>query len=248
LKLSELESMADALDLIIVTFLVGPGMNASPVNQDLGAFQRLVTETLKTVGDEGIGLNLILDQDVGSAAPGFSGAKVVRFDKRRQRLTIAVAIPRDLTARKSTEFLREQAGEVLRLADDYIVRKQLPGELTNVRDALERACDGLPDVPLSEIDRYREVVHAQTSADEPIRTFAELDASGRELRKVEIYADGAMDYAVRSVQTGTTQLNNGPPKSTEVIRLISSDAFASMWQAAIAPDRPRGPITVRQTV
>jgi hypothetical protein len=235
------------LDLVVVTTFVGPGMLESPVNEDFGAFQRLVSQRLKSTASDGIGLDLILDQDLESATPGFSGAKVHRFDKRRQRITVAVAVPADLTAQATTHFLRQHVSAALQIADDYLRKTQIPGSLDNVKNALAQTLDELPPQPLSEADRYRQVEYARPFGDGPVRSAAELDASGRELRKVDIYADGAMDYAIRAIESGTTRLNGRPAGRDDVVSIIGPAAFAALWQEAIRRERPRGPITVRET-
>jgi hypothetical protein len=235
------------LQLIIVTILVGPGMNGHPVTEDIGAFQQLVMQKLSTAASEGIGLNLIFDQGTASTGDGVSGAKFVRFDKARQRVTVSVAVPTDLSARMTTRFIREQTADALHIADAHLGKRLLQGSLDNVRKVLGEAWADLPSEPLSEAERHRQVEYARTSAEEPIRSAAELDAAGREVRKVDIYADGAADYAIRSIETGTTRLNSRQPGPGDVVQQISAATFAEIWQAAIAQEQPRGSITTRAT-
>ena len=74
----------------------------------------------------------------------------------------------------------------------------------------------LDDLPA---ERHQEVVWHHQHRAEPIRLYSEIGADGYELRKVEVYADGGMDYAVRSIQTGTTMLGVVPvPPLDEINR------------------------------
>jgi hypothetical protein len=53
--------------------------------------------------------------------------------------------------------------------------------------------------------RYQKVLWHHELADEPVVLYSEIDA-GFEVRKVEVYRDGRLDYADGSASTGTTGL------------------------------------------
>jgi hypothetical protein len=137
-----------------------------------------------------------------------------------------------------------QTAESLRKLEAYLLKKHVSGSIETVRNVLQRASAALPSNPLSDSERYREVVPSHQLPDTPVRTVAELDAGGLEIRKIDTYADGAMDYAVRSIETGTTRLNGRLPGSADVVRLISAAEFLKLWQQAIDQAQPRGLITV----
>ena len=70
--------------------------------------------------------------------------------------------------------------------------------------------------------------------------FSEIYDAGWEQRKVEIYADGRLDYAGEGKQTGSTQLGLSPiPSLAEIAedpqftpRKISREEFETSWQRA----------------
>ena len=59
-----------------------------------------------------------------------------------------------------------------------------------------------------ELMRYWKVVWHHDFADEPVLLYSEIDDAGMEIRKVEVYRDGGMDYADSSGSTGTMQLRH----------------------------------------
>jgi uncharacterized protein DUF6881 len=87
--------------------------------------------------------------------------------------------------------------------------------------------------------RYQQVRWHHDLADEPVLLYSEIDA-GFEVRKVEVYRDGRLDYADGSRSTGTTMLgeklmpgvaeiNEDPQFSAAV---ITAAEFERVWQRA----------------
>ena len=78
------------------------------------------------------------------------------------------------------------------------------------------------------------------SRDDPVLLYSELDAESWELRKVEVYADGRMDRADATSQTGNTWLSVEPLLPLDAIRAqpefepeaISAAEFQAIWNAA----------------
>lgn len=72
--------------------------------------------------------------------------------------------------------------------------------------------------------------------------FSELDAKHWEIRKVEVYADGRMDFADGKVQSGNTDLGLVPVPSLEEIAsdpefepvATSAEEFEAIWKVAKA--------------
>jgi len=77
---------------------------------------------------------------------------------------------------------------------------------------------------------------------EPTSIYSEVDDGGWELRKVEVFASGAMGYASKLQSAGGTGLSKEPLPSLKEIAAdpqfepmaISSDEFEQVWKAAIA--------------
>lgn len=75
---------------------------------------------------------------------------------------------------------------------------------------------------------------------EPVELYSELDASRWELRKVEVFADGAITYADQTQQTGTTGLGLVPPpplleiaKNPAFVPIeIDNTEFERVWRLA----------------
>src|SRR6185369_12992005 len=99
----------------------------------------------------------------------------------------------------------------------------------------------LPNPPLPGAARYREE-HLASIRGGPLKAYSELDGAGRDLRRIEVYADGGMDYAVRTIETGTTRLlrERVPPRGAP----ITPARFEELWQIALQQAVPRGPIRV----
>ena len=76
-------------------------------------------------------------------------------------------------------------------------------------------------------------------AEEPIILISEV-VDGREVRKVEVYRDGRIDYADQSVATGSTMLSTTAFPDLEEIAAqdefmpesITSEEFEQYWRAA----------------
>lgn len=87
--------------------------------------------------------------------------------------------------------------------------------------------------------RYQKVVWHHDHPGEPVDLYSEID-SGFEVRKVEVYRDGRLDYADRSRSTGTTtlaekvmpgvqEINEDPEFSAAD---ITAEEFEQVWQRA----------------
>jgi hypothetical protein len=176
----------------------------------------------------------------------FEGVQFRRFDRKTRSIEFDVAVPANLAASDTSSYLRTTFEVVLEQAEAYLVKKKLVLGLHEARAAIARAVADLPDPPLSESERYREVKPGD-SPDRPVRTCLELDGAGRDLRRVEVYADGRMDYAVAAIETGTTGLSGERltfRASADQGRAFPKDAFLALWDLAISQPAPRGPIRV----
>lgn len=86
-------------------------------------------------------------------------------------------------------------------------------------------------------------LHSYT--DEPVELYSELDASSREIRKVEVFADGSLRFAGPGESRGTTWLSPEPlPPIKEIAHdrqfrpsLIDRAEFERIWRAARQEDR-----------
>ncbi|OZI32165.1 hypothetical protein CAL29_30530 [Bordetella genomosp. 10] len=75
---------------------------------------------------------------------------------------------------------------------------------------------------------------------EPTTIYSEVDDSGWELRKVEVFANGAMGYASKLKSAGGTGLSKEPLPSLNEIAIdpqfdpvvISPDDFERIWKTA----------------
>lgn len=82
--------------------------------------------------------------------------------------------------------------------------------------------------------------------DDPTVWYSELDADRREVRKVELYADGRMDFADSDRETGTTWLGEGETPSVDEINsygpftasVIPKDEFEVVWAKALSRHQP----------
>lgn len=78
------------------------------------------------------------------------------------------------------------------------------------------------------------------SAADPIELFSELDDERFEVRKVEVFRDGRMQFAHASTQSGTSLLGILPVPPLEEIasdpqftpRRITKEEFDAVWKAA----------------
>jgi hypothetical protein len=77
--------------------------------------------------------------------------------------------------------------------------------------------------------------------DEPVLIYIEMNADRLEVRKVEEYADGRLDYADKDHETGSTGHGFEPIPSFEKINAdpefdlveITKDEFDVIWQRAL---------------
>jgi hypothetical protein len=89
------------------------------------------------------------------------------------------------------------------------------------------------------VDHLKVVWH-HDSPEDPVLLYSELDGERREVRKVEVYADGCMDRADANSQTGTTWLSVEPIIPLDEIcaqpqfapESISAIEFEAVWNAA----------------
>lgn len=90
--------------------------------------------------------------------------------------------------------------------------------------------------------KYVKVKWLHALDDTPVLLYSELDSDMWEVRKVEIYADGRMDFADREERSGSTKLGIEPLPPLEAIAAdpefepvtISADEFESVWEQAKA--------------
>ena len=87
---------------------------------------------------------------------------------------------------------------------------------------------------------YIKVKWLHSSTDYPVLLYSELDADRWETRKVEVYADGRVDFADQQEQSGKTELGIVPVPPLEEIaadsefepEMISAEEFQSVWKQA----------------
>ena len=88
--------------------------------------------------------------------------------------------------------------------------------------------------------RYQRVTWHHQFEDEPSELYAEIGEDGYERRKVDAYADGRLDFADATRETGTTGLSDVPMSSLEDINAqaeftgaaIEREEFEAIWQRA----------------
>jgi hypothetical protein len=192
--------------------------------------------------NESAGLGLVFE----IPAQTFEGVRFRRFDRKSRSIEIGVAVPANLAASDTSIYLRTVLEQAFQLAEAYLARKKLDLGLHEVRAAIGRAIASLPAAPISEIERYREI-KPPSAQGRPVRVLLELDGAGRDLRRIEEYADGRMDYAVKAIETGTTQLDRAPLVSRDASdrgNVLPERAFLAAWDRAINQPAPRGTIRV----
>lgn len=85
--------------------------------------------------------------------------------------------------------------------------------------------------------KYIAVKWKHQHPDEPILLYSEVDDTGWETRKVNVYSDGRNGYADQSEATGDTQLSSEPLPALEEIASdpqfepteITKDQFEQIW-------------------
>lgn len=88
--------------------------------------------------------------------------------------------------------------------------------------------------------KHIKVKWLHSSVDTPVLLYSELNREFWEVRKVEVYADGRMDFADREERSGSTKLGIEPLPPLEQIAarsefepaIISSEEFESVWEQA----------------
>jgi hypothetical protein len=93
--------------------------------------------------------------------------------------------------------------------------------------------------------RYQKVEWHHESPDYPVLLFAEIDDSGMETRKVDVYSDGRWDYADATQSVGKTRLSIEPMTGIEEIAAqaefspveISNGEFERAWSRALRGTR-----------
>lgn len=233
------EAEAPALRAFGVGLVVYQGRAMRFVVEDLGTLQRLPIRPLPT-GSAGIAIVFEVP------ARSFSGLRVRSFERKARTVGIDVGVPPDVAPDQSAAYIQSTLELALRKAEEYVARKKLPLSLDAARSAIQEAIAGLPAATLSAEARYRQIIRPK-SQDMPVRTYLELDGAGRDLRRVDVYADGRMDYAVRTIETGTTRLSAQrlENRSAEDLGTVLPEGeFLAIWDRAIGQPAPRGPIRV----
>ena len=93
--------------------------------------------------------------------------------------------------------------------------------------------------------RYLRVEWVHSDPDDPVTLYSEVDEEGREVRKVEIFADGRAGFASQSEKAGGTELGDQPvPPLAEIAAagpfrpaLITREEFESVWANRTRPGR-----------
>ena len=86
--------------------------------------------------------------------------------------------------------------------------------------------------------RYLQVRWSHALPNEPVEIYGELDDTGWEIRKVEIFADGAIGFASCSEESHSTILGEKPWPPLEEIaddpqfkpEQISKEEFERIWE------------------
>lgn len=91
---------------------------------------------------------------------------------------------------------------------------------------------------------YSKVTWRHSNSYDPVEIYCELDDARWEVRRVEVFSDGSLDYASRSKSEGRTFLSPETFSSLAEIRAnpefeateIEKDEFDQMWSKAIHAD------------
>ncbi|MGW5411792.1 DUF6881 domain-containing protein [Actinomadura geliboluensis] len=78
--------------------------------------------------------------------------------------------------------------------------------------------------------------------DEPVEIYSEVGADGYEIRKIEVFRDGRLEYADEHREAGATTLSEVPVGTVEEIaaqeefrpQVISEQVFEEAWARARA--------------
>ena len=87
---------------------------------------------------------------------------------------------------------------------------------------------------------YIKVKWVHSFSDEPVLLYSELDSERWETRKVEVFADGRMNYADRTTSSGDTKLSIEPLPTLDQIDAdpqfepeeITKTEFETVWKKA----------------
>jgi hypothetical protein len=89
---------------------------------------------------------------------------------------------------------------------------------------------------------YIKVKWIHSTGDAPVWFYSELDADRWEIRKLEIYPDGSVGYAIGDEETGTTILSEDAIPPLEEIAKdsqfepveITKEEFEAIWESRLA--------------
>jgi hypothetical protein len=90
---------------------------------------------------------------------------------------------------------------------------------------------------------YERVQWDNDNPDMPVDIYSELDDDRWEVRKVEVFADGRMQYSDGVESTGKTGLSEVPMPAVDetnsqeplTATVIDEDTFEDMWERATRP-------------
>lgn len=174
------------------------------------------------------------------------GVRVRSVDRKDHVIGVDVGVPADLAASDTAAYLRGTLSEALRLAEAHLGKRKLQLRLDAARAAIDIAIDALATPALDAVERFR-VIDGEHGTEWPVRTYVELDGRGRDLRRVDEYADHRFDYAIRAVATGATRRNEvrlrDRPDAERGVPMQEA-AFEAIWQRAINQPTPRGELRV----
>lgn len=85
----------------------------------------------------------------------------------------------------------------------------------------------------------------QEGPENPVLLYSELDSNNWEVRKVEVFEDGGLQYANESTQTGSTGLGLMPVPTLDEINAqnsfdgieIPKEEFEEVWNRAVASSK-----------
>ncbi len=95
---------------------------------------------------------------------------------------------------------------------------------------------------------YTKVTSRHSNSYDPVEIYSELDDARWEVRRVEVFSDGSLDYASRSKSEGRTFLSPETFSPLAEIRAnpefeaaeIEKDEFDMMWAKATCADVQSG--------
>jgi hypothetical protein len=92
---------------------------------------------------------------------------------------------------------------------------------------------------------YLKVEWIHDFSEEPVDLYSEIGDNGYEVRKVEVFRDGHLQYADERHEAGGTSLSEAPVGAVEEIaaqdgfrpHVISEQEFEAVWARAVAAER-----------